>query len=86
MAEARTGRERHAAEMRDLLLAIQRLEQQAAADATTRVTTAAALKDAEEARRDKTEQSWSPLTRVLAVVGSLATLAGLGIAWYVATR
>jgi hypothetical protein len=34
----------------------------------TRVATATALKDAEDARRGKSEQSWTPIQRVIGLV------------------
>jgi hypothetical protein len=73
-------------EMHEVALGLQRLVDAMDSDRKTVVTTAAALKDAEAARRDKTEHAWSPLARVLAVIGSLATVASLSLAWYVATR
>jgi hypothetical protein len=51
--------DRVAEEMHGLKLAVQRLGDQAVSRDATVLTTAAALKDAEEARRDKTEQAWS---------------------------
>jgi hypothetical protein len=59
-----------------LTMAVQRLGDQAVSDAATRITTAAALKDADAARRDKSEQSWSPLQKVMTTLGALATVAG----------
>jgi hypothetical protein len=64
-------------EMHLMTLGVQRLGDQAEAAAKTVVTTAAALKDAEEARRNATEQSWSPIQKALAVLGSLIAAAGL---------
>lgn len=66
-----------ATEMHLLTLAVQRLGDQAMAREATVLTTAAALKDSEEARRDKSDQSWSPWTRVFAVLAAIATAAGL---------
>ena len=72
--------EKLATRMHENTMAVQRLaDQQVARDATV-LTTAAALKDAEEARRDKTEQSWSPLTRAFAVLAAIATAVGLYLA------
>jgi hypothetical protein len=51
-------------------------DQQTERDRTV-LTTAKALKDAEEARRDKTEQSWSPFQRLFAVLGALAAVAAV---------
>jgi hypothetical protein len=61
-------------EMRELTLAVQRLGDQAVARDATVVTTAAALKDAEEARRSTSDRSWTPVTRVIAVLGGVAAL------------
>lgn len=88
IAERLAGHDRHFAlingslvdiahEMRDLRLAVQRLGDQAEASARTVIATAAALKDAEEARRDKTEQGWAPWQKVLAVVAGLVAVVGL---------
>jgi hypothetical protein len=74
--------ERVANEMHDLVLAVQRLADQAEANAKTVITTAAALKDAEAARRDRTEQGWEPWQKALAVLGGL----GVVVAIYFALR
>lgn len=60
-----------------LRLDVQRLGDQAQADAATVIATAAALKEAEEARRNQTENRWSPWTKVFAVVAVVATLVTL---------
>jgi hypothetical protein len=62
-----------ATEMHDMTLAVQRLGDQAEAAARTVITTAAALKDAEEARRGRASASWTPFQRFL------AALAGVGL-------
>ena len=66
-----------AKEMHDLTLAVQRLGDQAVSRDATVVTTAAALKDAEDARRSKTESAWSPWAKALAVIAGVAAVAGL---------
>jgi hypothetical protein len=71
---------RIANEMHSLTLAVQRLGDQAVARDATVVTTAAALKDAEEARRTASEQSWSPLARVGAALGILVAVVTLWFA------
>jgi hypothetical protein len=71
---ADTARELHA-----LTLAVQRLGDQADASAATVLATASALKAADEARRDKTEQSWSPIQKVLAAVAGIAALVGAAL-------
>jgi hypothetical protein len=73
-----------ATELHAVALAVQRLGDQAISRDATVVTTAAALKDAEEARRDKTEQRWSPLTRLSVVVGTIAAAGGLLLTIYLA--
>ena len=88
IAERLAGHDRHfaaingsladvAREMHSLTLAVQRLGDQAVARDATVVTTAKALKEAEDARRAKTEQSWTPVARLLAVLGGLAALAAV---------
>ncbi|HEY9411110.1 MAG TPA: hypothetical protein VIP77_16140 [Jiangellaceae bacterium] len=67
-------------EMHELTLAVQRLGDQAVSRDATVVTTAAALKDAEEARRGKAEQSWSPWEKVFAVLAALAAAVGIYLA------
>jgi hypothetical protein len=66
-----------AREMHDLTLAVQRLGDQAVARDATVITTAAALKDAEDARRSKGEQSWTPFARLIAVLGGLVAVVTL---------
>ena len=64
-------------EMHTLRLGVQHLGDQAEANAKTVITTAAALKAADEARRDKATASWSPWQKLFAVIGGAAALAGL---------
>jgi hypothetical protein len=66
-----------ATNLAELNLGIQRLIDSSAADRATVLTTAKALKDAEEARRDKGEQSWSPVQRLIAITVALAAIAGV---------
>jgi hypothetical protein len=68
-------------EMHLLTLAVQRLGDQAVSRDATVLTTAAALKDAEAARREKGNQSWSPWARIFATVAAVA--AALAAIWYV---
>jgi hypothetical protein len=67
--------EKVAANLSDLNLGIQRLVDSAAADRATVLTTAKALKDADDARRDKGEQRWSPVQKLIAVTSGLAAAA-----------
>jgi hypothetical protein len=55
---------------------LQRLVDSVAADRVTVVKTAEALKDAEAARRDKTETSWWPKARIIEVVVAIALVVG----------
>lgn len=66
-----------AREMHNLTLAVQRLGDQAVARDATVVTTAAALKEAEDARRDRTDRSWSPFAKLFAVLGAASALAAV---------
>lgn len=70
-----------ARELGKMTLAVQRLGDQADANAKTVITTAAALKDAEDARRAKTEQSWSPVQKFLAVLVAAVAVVGLFLAF-----
>jgi hypothetical protein len=65
-----------------MAMQLQRLADQAESDAKTRVATASALKDAEEARRNVAETKWTPVARMVALVSVTATVAGLIIAFY----
>jgi len=67
-----------------LVLAVQRLGDQAVARDATVVTTALALKDANDARRTAdddhqrtTDRRWTPTARLITVVTVLVALAGL---------
>jgi hypothetical protein len=60
--------------MTSLDLGVQRLGDQAMAAAATVLTTASALKDADEARRDKSTAGWSPWARGMTAIGALATV------------
>lgn len=68
-------------QLRAMTLAVQRLGDQAEASARTVVTTAAALKEAEAARRSSDEQAWSPMTRIFAVVAALGAVVGIYFAF-----
>jgi hypothetical protein len=75
-------------EIYQLRLAIQQLADQAKASAEAAIKTAAALKDAEEARRAQVEaqrvqgeQKWSPVAKTITVILAVATVAGVIIAF-----
>lgn len=74
-----------ARELHSLGLQVQRLADQAIADARTRVTTAEAVEKARQeaasaieserrARVDRSDTAWSPVQRVIAVIGGIATV------------
>lgn len=65
------------ADLARLTLEVQRLGDAAASDRATVISTAAALKDAEEARRAAAETRWSPLARVGLAIGILAAIASV---------
>ncbi len=69
---ARVAEELHAMRME-----IQRQGDRAEADRVTVRTTADALKEAEDARREAGEQRWTPMARIAAVAGALAAIAGI---------
>jgi hypothetical protein len=66
--------EKIATEMHALTLAVQRLGDQAEANAKTVISTAKALKEADETRRQSYEQGFSPIQKVIAVVGAVGVL------------
>lgn len=68
--------DRFAEEVHELTLGIQRLADAASADRSTVKVTAEALEKAETARRDKSEQGWTPFQRGLAIIGGLAAIVG----------
>lgn len=61
-----------AGEIAELKSSTQTLKEQAEADKKTAVALALALKEADENRRTKAETSWSPWTKVFAVLAALA--------------
>jgi uncharacterized membrane protein YhaH (DUF805 family) len=63
-----------AAELHLLNMAVQRLHDQAVSNAATVVTTAAALRDAEEAKVRQGEQSWSPWAKAIALAAGAVTV------------
>lgn len=77
---------RIANELHDLKLAVQRLADQAVSDATTRIATAEALEKADLARRSRNEQRWSPVARLLAVLGVVVAVAAIVVSIYLGIR
>lgn len=52
----------------------------------TRIATAAALKEQEEARRDKSADAWTPLQRTIAVIGVIGVIGALVVGWLTLAR
>lgn len=71
--------EKVASELHALALGVQRLADSAASDRATVITTAAALKAAEDARRTQSDTSWTPWQRIAVIVGALTALATAGV-------
>lgn len=64
-----------AQEMHRVMLAVQRLGDEAIARDATALATAFALKEAEEARRVKAESAWTPIGKMIAALGAVAAIA-----------
>lgn len=64
-------------ELQRLRMSIQGLGDQATSNAATAVSTAQALKDANQVRREASERSWSPWAKVFATVGAVSTVFSL---------
>jgi hypothetical protein len=74
-----------ASEMSAMKLLLQRLADSADSDRRTVVTTASALKDAEEARRSTTTDRWSPWQKGAVIIGAIGTVVGI-LAWALTSR
>ena len=71
LSEINGSMHRLAIEMHDMVLAVQRLGDAAEADRQTVKVTAVALKEQDQARRDKGDQRWQPWQKLLGVVVGL---------------
>lgn len=58
------------------------LSKDAAAESKEKIALALALKEAEEARRNQSEQTWTPVQRVVAVIVGLGAATALAIQYY----
>lgn len=58
------------------------LSKDAAAESKEKIALALALKEAEEARRNQSEQSWTPVQRFFATVGAIGVIVALVIQFY----
>jgi hypothetical protein len=61
-------------ELAKIQLTLQSIMDQAKSDAATRITTAAALKEAEDQRRNNDTARWTPLSRALVLLSIIATI------------
>jgi hypothetical protein len=61
----------------ELLLSVQRLADAAEADRRTVIATAAALEKDEAQRRGNSERKWTPVQRLIAVLGVVIALLGV---------
>lgn len=58
------------------------LSMDAAAEEAKKIALALALKEADETRRNQSEQSWTPVQRFFAVVGAIGVIVALIIQFY----
>jgi hypothetical protein len=68
--------QRLADEMHNLALSTQRLGDSVVADRATALVTAEALKNADIQRREKAEQSWTPLAKAITILLAVAAITG----------
>ncbi len=68
-------------ELEGVRLELQRLGDNAIAASATVIATALALEKADTARRIKSDTNWSPIQKVIAIVGPVLVAIGLYIAW-----
>ncbi len=73
--------DRHDSEIGILKSQSQTLREQAVARDATAVALATALKDADESRRNKDSQTWSPFAKTITVIVALAGIAGVLVYW-----
>ena len=73
--------DRHETELAELKSLTQTLREGADADKKTAVALALALKEADETRRTKDNYMWTPFGRFIAALGTIATIAGLLLAY-----
>lgn len=69
--------DRMGTELAGVKLALQRLADAADADRRTVVSTAQALKEAEDTRRAAGSDRWSPWQKLAVLIGALSALAGI---------
>ena len=69
----------HGEEISALKMFTQRLSDDAKASRETALSLAKALKEADEARRDKSEQSWTPFQRSIAIISAVTAVTAIVI-------
>jgi hypothetical protein len=74
--------DRHEVDLGELKSATQTLSERMAAEATKAIALASALKEADEARRTKSETTWSPFAKTITAMAGLVGIASL----YIQTR
>lgn len=62
------------------------LSKDAEAEAAKKIALALALKEADENRRNQSEQTWTPVQRFMAVLASIGGAAALAIQWFSSTN
>jgi hypothetical protein len=77
---------RVADELHELTLAVQGLRDGAIARDATVITTAKALKDAGDVRREQSQQRWSPVTKGVAVIGGVVATIGTAVGVWLSIR
>jgi septal ring factor EnvC (AmiA/AmiB activator) len=81
LAKINGSMERVAQQLHELVLAVQRLGDQAEARDATVIATAHALEKAEAARRASSERTWSPFAKIFAALGAAAAVAAVVAVW-----
>jgi hypothetical protein len=75
-----------ATELNSLVLAVQRLADQAVSRDATVIATAVALKDADEVRRNTSTQRWEPKARTIAVLAVVLMIVAILVTVWVARQ
>lgn len=81
LAKINGSMERVAQQLHDLVLAVQRLGDQAEARDATVIATAHALEKAEATRRSRSARTWSPFAKLFAALGAAAAVAAIVAVW-----
>ena len=73
--------DRHDSEIGNLKAATQTLREQAVAGAEKAVALATALKEADESRRNKDTQVWSPFAKTITLIVAISGIASVIVLW-----